>query len=71
MERASLARDVALAASLTDADRVRILRDLLRTADAIQKSKSPEQIRREAEVRRVLEDAPARERYIALAERLK
>ena len=62
--------EVRLAASLTDADRIRILRDLLRTADAIRRTKSPEQLRREEEVRRLLEDLPARERYVALAERL-
>lgn len=65
-----LAGETALAATLTDADRIRILRDLLRTADAIRKSKSPEELRREEEVRRILEDAPARERYFALADRL-
>ena len=65
-----LASEVALASSLTDADRIRILRDLLRTAHAIRASKSADQILREDEVRRVLEDVPARERYVATAERL-
>ncbi|MBI4564977.1 MAG: hypothetical protein HY716_09830 [Planctomycetes bacterium] len=69
-ERAWLEREVALAACLTDADRIRILRDLLRTADAIRRSKSPEEIGRDEEVRRLLEDRPARERYLALAERI-
>ncbi|MBI4564973.1 MAG: hypothetical protein HY716_09810 [Planctomycetes bacterium] len=69
-ERDWLAREVALAASLTDADRVRILRDLLRTADAIRRSKSPDELRRDEEVRRFLEDRPARARYIALVERI-
>ena len=69
-EREWLEGEVRSAASLTDADRIRILRDLLRTADAIRRSKSPEQLRREEEVRRLLEDGPARERYAALAERL-
>ena len=57
------------AADLTDADRIRILRDLLRTADAIRKSKSAEELRRDEEVRRSLEE-PGRQRYIALWERL-
>jgi hypothetical protein len=39
-EREGLAAEVAFAAGLSDADRVRVLRDLLRTADAIRKSKS-------------------------------
>lgn len=59
-----------LAASLTDADRIRILRDLLRTADAIRRGKSPEELRREEEAHRLLEILPARERALALAERL-
>jgi hypothetical protein len=65
-----LASEVKLAASLTDGDRIRILRDLLRTADAIRRTKTPDELRRDDEVRRVLEDDPARERYIALAKRL-
>ena len=69
-EREWLANEVALAASLTDEDRIRILRDLFRTAQAIRKTKSEDKIKREEEVRRQLEDDPARERYIALAERL-
>ena len=68
-ERAWLEGEVRRAAGLTDADRVRILQDLLRTADAIRRAKSPEELRREDEVRRSL-DAPGRARYIALAERL-
>jgi hypothetical protein len=69
-EREWLEREVRLAAGLTDADRVRILRDLLRTAEAIRRTKPPEQLRREEEVRRLLEDVPVRERLMALAERL-
>ena len=69
-EREWLESEVRLAAGLTDADRIRILRDLLRTAEAIRRTKPPEQLRREDEVRRILEDDPARERYEALAERL-
>jgi hypothetical protein len=47
---------------------LRILRDLLRTADAICKSKSPEELRRDEEFRRSLEE-PGRKRYLALCER--
>jgi len=65
-ERDSLENEVRLAERLTDADRIRILRDLLRTVDAIRRSKSPEELRREEEVRWRLEGAPARERYAAL-----
>lgn len=69
LEREGLAAEVAFAAHLTDADRIRILRDLLRTADAIRKSKSAEELRREEEVRQSL-DQPGRRRYLALCERL-
>ena len=65
-----LRREVALAARLTDADRVRILQDLLITADAIRAGKPADDLRREEEARRVLEDAPGKARYRALAERL-
>ena len=65
-----LRSEVALAADLTDADRIRIFRDLLRTAEVIQRTKSPEQLRREEEVRILLEDEPGKARYRALAERL-
>jgi hypothetical protein len=68
-EREWLAAEVAFTASLTDADRIRILRDLLRTVDAIHKSKSVEELGRDEAVRRLLEEA-GRERYIALCERL-
>jgi hypothetical protein len=64
LEKEWLKREVARAASLTDADRIRILRDLLRTVDAIRRTKPPDQLRREGDVRRALEDAPARERYV-------
>ena len=56
-EREWLEAEVAAAASLTDADRVRILRDLRRTAAAIRAGKSADELDRE-------------ERYRALAERL-
>jgi hypothetical protein len=69
-ERQWLEREVAWAASLTDADRVRILRDLLRTADAIQRAKSPEENQRAEEARRSL-DEPGRARYRALAARFR
>jgi hypothetical protein len=64
-----LRRECAAAASLAAADRVRIFRDLLATSEAIQRTKSPAQLRREEEVRRAL-DAEGRARYVALAERL-
>ena len=65
-----LRREVASAAGLTDADRIRILLDLLRTADAIRKTKSAEDLRREDEARRTLDEAPGRARYRELAQRL-
>ncbi len=68
-EREGIAAEVAFAAGLTDADRIRILRDLLRTADAIHNSKSAEEQSRDEEIRRHLEE-PGRQRYIALCERL-
>ena len=61
--------EVACAAALTDSDRIRILRDLLRTADAIRRGKSDEDLRREEDVRRVLDEEPARRRYLAFVER--
>ena len=64
LERTSLENDVALAAALTDADRIRIFRDLLRTAEAIQRTKTSEQLLREEEVRRELDEAPGRQRYL-------
>jgi hypothetical protein len=69
-ERAWLENEVQLAENLTDADRIRILRDLLRTVDAIRRNKSQEELRHEEEVRWRLELAPARERYAKLVERL-
>lgn len=68
-ELESIEKDVLQAASLSDGDRIRILRDLLRTAAAIQSRKRPEEIRRESEVRRQLEDLPARARYASLSEK--
>jgi hypothetical protein len=64
-----LEREVAAAASLTDAERTWILEDLWRTVEAIRATKSPEQLLREEQVRREL-DAPGLARYRALAERL-
>lgn len=69
-EREWLAKEVERAAHLSDADRIRILRDLLSAAEAIRRTKSAEQIEREEEVRRVLETLPGRARYEATAERL-
>jgi hypothetical protein len=69
-ERARLDDEVRLASRLTDADRARIFDDLLRTADAIQKTKSAEQLQREEEVRRVLDETPGRQRYFELMDRL-
>jgi len=69
-EREWLENEVRQAALLSDGDRIRILRDLLRTADAIRQGKTAEEIEREEEVRRVLNDLPGRERYAALAEKL-
>ena len=69
-EREWLESEVRLAASLTDADRVHILEDLLRTAEEIRKTKTPEELVREEDVRRLLEDVPVRESLIALAKRL-
>jgi len=68
-EREWLESDVARAALLTDADRIRVLRDLLRTAAAIRRTKSPGDLRRDEEVRRAM-DEPGRARYRALVERL-
>ncbi len=69
-ERDWLLREVAVAAHLSDADRMRILQDLLRTVDAIRRTKTPEQVRLEDEIRYQLDILPGRERYRALAERL-
>ena len=68
-EREWLEGDVARAALLTDADRIRVLRDLLRTAAAIQRTKSPRELRRDEEIRRAM-DEPGRTRYRALVKRL-
>ena len=65
-----LENEVRQAALLSDADRIRILRDLLRTADAIRRGKTAKEIERDEEVRRILNDLPGRERYATLAERL-
>ena len=68
-ERAWLEREVAMAANLTDADRIQILEDLWQTAEAIRATKSPDQFEREEQVRRELDEV-GRARYRALAERL-
>jgi hypothetical protein len=60
-----LESEVKLAGNLTDADRIRIFRDLLRTAEAIQRTKSADQLKREEEVRDEL-NRPGRERYTRL-----
>jgi hypothetical protein len=69
-ERAGLEREVQRAAGLTDADRTRILQDLWRTYEAVCRTKTPEQLVREREVRRILEDDPARANYRSLVSRL-
>lgn len=69
LELECLKRDAALAARLTDEERIRIVEDLWETAQAIRRSKSPDEIRREESARREL-DAPGRERYQELAARL-
>ena len=69
-ERVWLESEIKLAATLTDAERIRIFKDLLRTAEAIQRTKSPEQLEREEEVRRLLEYEPAKARYAELVTRL-
>ena len=66
-EKEWLAGHVRPAASLTDRDRIRILRDLLRTAAAIRAAKTPEERAREEEVRRALERDPGLARYAAPA----
>jgi len=68
-EREWLEREVRWAATLTDADRIRILRDLLFTVEAIRRTKSAAELAREEEVRRTLE-APGRGRYEALHDRI-
>jgi hypothetical protein len=68
-EKEWLTSEVHAAASLTDRDRIRILRDLLRTRDAIRAAKTPEQLLREEEVLRKLEREPGLARYAALVER--
>jgi hypothetical protein len=69
-EREWLEGEVRLAAPLTDDDRIRILRDLLRTVDAIRRTKTSSELQREEEARRILEVEPARERYAAWVARL-
>jgi hypothetical protein len=64
-----LLREVEYAARLTDAERSQILDDLWLTVEAIRATKSPEQLLREDEVRRQLDEAGLA-RYRALAERL-
>jgi hypothetical protein len=68
-EKERLVLEARIASTLTDADRIRILRDLLRTAEAIRRTKSPDELRREEEARRVL-DGEGLRRYADLAGRL-
>lgn len=68
-EREWLEAEVAAARTLSDADRVRILRDLWRTLVAIRAGKSREELQREEQVRREL-DRVGKDRYRALVERL-
>lgn len=68
-EREWLEREAALAATLTDAERVRILCDLLATVEAIRRTKTPAELARDEEARRIL-DEPGRRRYRETAERL-
>jgi hypothetical protein len=68
-ERDWLEREVAFARTLSDADRIAILCDLIETIEEIRRTKTPEQLLREEQVRAAL-DAPGRARYRALAERL-
>jgi hypothetical protein len=68
-EREWLEREAAWASRLTDQDRIRILRDLLRTVEAVRRTKSIEQLQREEEVRRILEDTPGRARYLEFCDR--
>jgi hypothetical protein len=69
-EKEWLAGEVRMAANLSDRDRIRILRDLLETAESIRRSKTPEELRRDEEVRNALEREPGLRRYRALCERL-
>jgi hypothetical protein len=68
-EREWLAREVALNAHLTDAERVTILLDLAQTLELIRANKTADELEREDAVRRAL-DQPGRDRYRQLAERL-
>ena len=69
-EREWLESEVRWAASLSDDERIQVLRDLLRTLQAIRSVKSAGELEREEEVRRVLDEEPGRARYRALCERL-
>ena len=62
--------EVAMTAHLTDAERVHILFDLWETMELIRRTKSPEELQRDEEVRRALDEEPGRARYRALIERL-
>ncbi|MFY9344668.1 MAG: hypothetical protein WAT39_19400 [Planctomycetota bacterium] len=64
-----LRQEVALAAKLTDAERVEIMADLWQFAELIRATKSEDQLRREEIARQIL-DGPGMERYRALAARL-
>lgn len=66
-EREWLEREVEAARNLTDAERVRILEQLVLAAEAIRRSKTTDEILRDDEARRIL-DEPGRARYRRLAE---
>ena len=64
-----LRREVEAAAHLTDAERIQILEDLWNTVEAIRATKTADQLAREEQARRAL-DEPGRRRYRELVERL-
>lgn len=68
-EREWLRREAARAQHLTDAERIAILQDLLRTLAAVRRTKSPADLAREDEARRQLDERPGRARYLACVER--
>ncbi len=68
-ERPWLESEALAASRLSDPDRVRILRDLWRTIEAIRRTKTAAELEREDEVRRTV-DEPGRQRYRRLVQRL-
>lgn len=68
-EREWLRREAARAQHLTDAERITILQDLLRTLEAVRQTKSPADLAREDVARRELDEGPGRARYLACVER--